>query len=427
MIPKFLGASGALIAAIGLLPAFAQVCPRDGDAARAHLSLEEAILKATENDLRPGAARAAVATARSERAIAALRPSDTLSLEFENFPGIGLAAEIDSLEVTGSFSRVWERGGKREARTTLAERGVEIAEAGVEISKADIAYEIQSLYVELALTQERALLAAERLETARAAEALINKRVEAARDPLLASARAAADALVAEGETARLTRDAERLRTALADFWGGAPDFGVDLCNLSPGGSHDEHTLDIASSPELARLEAERKQAQAAIRLAQAERVPDVTWSAGVRKFGVDESLGVLGGISVPLGAPNRAAPYEQKAGAQARQLEAEADALRQTLLRESARLERTALGAIDALTQLEAGPLPEAERAVALANDGYARGAFSYLDVLDAQRLLFDLREQRLDLLRTYHLAEAALARIQARNLPAALQETAR
>ena len=60
------------------------------------------------------------------------------------------------------------------------------------------------------------------------------------------------------------------------------------------------------------------------------------------------------------------------------------------------------------------------------LANDGYARGAFSYLDVLDAQRLLFDLREQRLDFLGNYHLAEAALARLQARNLPATLQETA-
>ena len=127
----------------------------------------------------------------------------------------------------------------------------------------------------------------------------------------------------------------------------------------------------------------------------------------------------------MPLGAPKRAAPYAQQAGAQARQLEAEADALRQTLLRETALLERTALGAKDALAQLEAGPIPEAERAVSLANDGYARGAFSYLDVLDAQRLLFDLREQRLDFLRTFHLAEAALARLQARNLPATVQET--
>lgn len=426
MIPKFLGASGALMAAIGFLPAFAEICPREPDAPYAHLSLDQAVRQALESDLRPGAARAAVATARTERAVAALRPSDTVNLDFENFPGVGLAAEIDSLEVTGTFNRVWERGGKREARSTLAERSVDIAEAGLDISKADIAFEIQSLYVELALTQERASLAAARLEAARNAEALIAKRVEAARDPLLAGSRAATDALVAEGEFNRLTQDADRLRATLADFWSGSTDFSVDLCGLSLDEGHTEHTLDVSRSPELARLEAQRSQAQAAIRLAEAERVPDVTWSAGVRKFGIDESLGVLGGVSVPLGAPKRAGPYEQQAGAQARQLEAESDALRQSLLRESARLERAALGAKDALAHLDTGPLPEAERAVRLANDGYARGAFSYLDVLDAQRLLFDLREQRLDFLRNYHLAEAALARLQARNLPATLQETA-
>ncbi len=425
MIPKFLSASGALVVALGFAPGFAQSCPRDADAQIAHLSLDQAIAKALESDLRPDAARAAVASARTERAIAALRPSDSVSLEFENFPGTGIAAEVENLEVTGTFSRVWERGGKRDARSQLAERSVEIAEAGVDISRADIAFEIQSLYVDLALTQERASLAQARLDAARAAEELISKRVKAARDPLLAGSRASADALIAEGELARLKQDADRLRAALADFWAGPADFAVDLCSFSPDGAHVEHSLDIGTSPELGRIEAERRKAEAAIRLAEAERVPDVTWSAGVRKFGTDESLGVVGGISVPLGAPKRAAPYAQQAGAQARQIEAEADALRQTLLRETALLERTALGAKDALARLEAGPIPEAERAVSLANDGYARGAFSYLDVLDAQRLLFDLREQRLDFLRTFHLAEAALARLQARNLPATVQET--
>jgi len=421
-----LSASCALLAACGLWPAAAQTCTRDSNAAALYLPLDEAVARALASDLRPAAARAAVSAARAEREIAALRPADTVSLGFENFPGSGLAAEIENLEVSGTFNRVWERGGKRDARTALAERGVEIAEASVDISRADIAYEIQALYVELVLTQERASLAAERLAASRDAEALIRKRVEAARDPLLAGSRAAADALMADGELARLTEDAERLRIALADFWGGDADFGVDVCGLSPDGKHGEHALDVSNSPELARIEAERRQAEAAIRLAEAERIPDVTWSAGVRKFGTDESLGVLGGVSVPLGAPKRAAAFEQKAGAQARQLEADADALRQSLLRESARLERTALGAAGALARIDTGPLPEAERAVALANDGYARGAFSYLDVLDAQKLLFDLREQRLDFLRTYHLAEAALARLQARNLPASLLESA-
>ena len=82
MIPKFLGASGALMAAIGFLPAFAETCPPSADAPYAHLSLDQAVRQALESDLRPGAARAAVVTARAERAVAALRPSDTVSIEF---------------------------------------------------------------------------------------------------------------------------------------------------------------------------------------------------------------------------------------------------------------------------------------------------------------------------------------------------------
>src|SRR3990167_4220782 len=252
-----LSASCALLAACGLWPAAAQTCPRDSDAAALYLPLDEAVARALASDLRPAAARAAVSAARAERAIATLKPADTASLGFENFPGSGLAAEIENLEVSGTFNRVWERGGKRDARTALAERGVEIAEASVDISRADIAYEIQALYVELVLTQERASLAAERLAASRDAEALIRKRVEAARDPLMAGSRAAADALMAEGELARLTEDAETLRAALADFWGGDADFGVDVCGLSPDGKHGEHALDVSNSPELARIEAE--------------------------------------------------------------------------------------------------------------------------------------------------------------------------
>ena len=426
MTSKFLSASGALLAVLGCLPAFAQSCPDLPEGAPAHLSLADAVRKALESDLRPDAARAAVAAARTERAISALRPADTVSLEFENFPGIGIASEIENLEVTGRFSRVWERGGKRDARTALAERAVDVAAAGLDISRANIAFEIQSLYVELAIISEQIALAEQRLAAARDAEKLIARRVEAARDPLLAGSRATTDALVAEGEVARLTTEADALKAALADYWEGQPDFSAGLCGLKQSSNdHADHSLDVSLSPELARLDAARRQADAAIRVAEAERIADVTWSAGVRKFGTDESVGVLGGVSIPIGSASRAAPLQQRAASQARQLDAEAEALRQSLLRDSARLERAALGALSALAAIDTGPLPEAERAVSLANEGYARGAFSYLDVLDAQRLLFDLREQRLDYLRTFHLAEAALARIQAANVPASLPES--
>ena len=46
-------------------------------------------------------------------------------------------------------------------------------------------------------------------------------------------------------------------------------------------------------------------------------------------------------------------------------------------------------------------------------AREGYAMGGFSYLDVLEAQRALTDARMRRISALRSYHRAEAALARI--------------
>lgn len=420
-----LSASAALVAALGALPASAEACGPPEERTRPLLALEETIARALEYDRRPEAARAAVTEARSQQAIAALRPADTVSLEVENFPGIGLAAEIDSLEITGIFSRVWERGGKRDARGEVARRSVAIAEAGIAASAAEVAYEVRTLYIELAVALEREALAREKLDVLNDALALIDRRVQAARDPLLAGARAKADALSAQGELSRLERETDALRQTLADYWGGSGDFDGHLCALASTGTHLNHLDKVSASPELSRLEAERRKADAEVRLAQADRVPDITWSAGVRKFGVDESVGVLGGISIPLGAPQRSAPYERSAAAEARRLDAEREAVHQALLRDVVRLERTARNALDAVALLEAGPIPEARRAVQLANDGYQRGAFSYLDVLDAQRALFTLRDERLSHLQTYHLAEAMIARLTASDLPATFRDS--
>lgn len=416
---KTLGAASALAAMLGALPAMAQVCGPAGQAGPA-LSLEDAVSHALAYDLRPETARAGVAAARTDVAIAALRPADTLMLEIENFPGLGVSANIDSVEITGTFSRVWERGGKREARSRLAESGVALAAAGISIVQADITYEVRTLYVELAIAQERLALAKERVAAAQASEALIDRRVEAARDPLLAGARAAADTMIAQADLAALERETQSLAESLSAYWSGAESYSASLCALNAPAQHVAHPEDFSTSPELSRIEAERRRAKASVRAAEAERVPDVTWTAGVRKFGVDESLAVLGGVSIPLGAPKRAAPHEAKAAAEVRKFEAQLEARRQTLLREHSRLERLALGALDTLAALDEGPIREAQRAVDLADDGYRRGAFSYLDVLDAQALLFDLRTKRLDQLRAYHLAEAAIARIRAEPLTA-------
>ena len=46
-------------------------------------------------------------------------------------------------------------------------------------------------------------------------------------------------------------------------------------------------------------------------------------------------------------------------------------------------------------------------------AADAYAKGLFRYLEVLDAQRTLFELHGQHLQALAAYHAAEADLERL--------------
>ena len=138
-----------------------------------------------------------------------------------------------------------------------------------------------------------------------------------------------------------------------------------------------------------------------------------MTWSVGVRKFGIEDDLAVIGGASIPLGASIRSDTAVARARAEQRRIEVQRDVLQQDLLRRAIGYQRNAITALDQIEEIDTALLPAATEAVELARDGYARGAFSYLDVIGAQRSVAILREERLAHLRTYILNEAALARL--------------
>ncbi|RAN33109.1 MULTISPECIES: TolC family protein [Hyphomonas] len=377
------------------------------------VTLEAAITRASDFDRRPDSAEAAIAAARTERSIARLRPADTVSLEIEDFPGTGLASNIDNLQVTGRFSRVWERGGKREARQALAESGVAVAQTGLALADYEIRHEIENLYAEAVFSEERLQLACERLEIATTLEAAIKRRVDAARDPMLASARAASDRLQAEADARRYAIEARDLRAALASYWGSDAEIRLDpsVMELAPS-ARAIGPADI-STPHLDSLDAEKARSVAKAEVEKASGVPDVTWSVGARKFGIEDDLAIIGGVSIPLGTGVRSEAGVAKARAEAFRFEAESEALRQELVRKAMAYQRASLSALDAIAEIDTILVPEAQRALDLATEGYNRGAFSYLDVFDAQRTLTALRDARLTYLRTHVLNNIELTHL--------------
>ena len=170
---------------------------------------------------------------------------------------------------------------------------------------------------------------------------------------------------------------------------------------------------DVSDNPELARIAAEEKRAQAAVALERARAHPDPTFSAGVRAFHeYDETAFVLG-VSIPLTLWDDNSAAISRAVSETTRTRLQAQALKRGLEREVASARRQIEIARAEIEAIDQRLLPAAEAAVVSADAGYARGGFSYLDVLDAQRVLADARLRRIDALHAYHHARLELIRL--------------
>lgn len=382
------------------------------------LTLEEAIARAVEADPGLQAAAAGVDAARGGLRQARTRPNPELSAEVENFNGEGELRGFDGAETTFSLSQEVELGGRRGARVQLADRELHGAELERVVRGLDLIRDVQIAYFDALAAGELVIIAEERLEIAQALNTSVNRRVSAARDPLMAGARAEAGLAEARISLARAQGEAATARATLASLLGGDTGFTLIPSDFALARAREHaHDNPTDSTPDLARLTAARDRANAAIRVERSLAWQNPTLSLGYRQFATDNDEGAfVAGVSIPLGVFDRNQGSVARARAEQRRAEFDLEAARRTIAREFAALQRAIATDAAAISATEDEVIPQAERALALAQDGYNRGAFSYLDVLEAQRALSDARQSRVDALRTYHNNEAALDRLTAR-----------
>lgn len=70
-------------------------------------------------------------------------------------------------------------------------------------------------------------------------------------------------------------------------------------------------------------------------------------------------------------------------------------------------------LAARSVVKLLQADALPNVQKAFDAANLGYQEGKFDYLDVLDAQRTLFEAKGRYIEALKAYHQAVTNIERL--------------
>jgi cobalt-zinc-cadmium efflux system outer membrane protein len=160
----------------------------------------------------------------------------------------------------------------------------------------------------------------------------------------------------------------------------------------------------VSASPEVVRWISEKRLREAEVKLADALRVPDLTLGAGIRRRegSADETL--VFGLSVPLQLFDRNQGSKAESRALLGWAEAEQRALEFRISALLLSLYEAAIHDLHLMEGLETEILPTAEEALELSREGFSLGRFSYLEVLDAQRTVFAVKQEYILAAASYH-----------------------
>ncbi len=174
-----------------------------------------------------------------------------------------------------------------------------------------------------------------------------------------------------------------------------------------------EEKLD--ANPDLVKLQSGLEQSKARLELEKANAIPDPRVNVGVRDFRDSGDQAFLVGIALPIpvfdanrGNIERARHEVSRTELDSRQfkLDAQIELTQSYAAMESAYLQAETL---------KNEVLPAADKAFRLSREGYGLGRFPYLEVLDAQRSLFEVKQQQIAATREFHAAKAQAERLTA------------
>jgi len=381
------------------------------------ITLDEAVAAAGGSAPVADAAQAGIEAARAARTVAGLRPNPAVQTQFENFAGSGDYRRDERLESTVSLAVPLELGGKRAARIAVADAQTDRAVLIAAIAQADIRLQVTQLYAEAIAAERRLSIARDQDRIARDVFNAARARVQAGRASPLEEQRADVALINAQANVERTARLAEAARANLS-LRIGQPVVGrLDVGWLDQLPQTHGPAVPPSASGTLALVaaDADLAIADAGIRLARSQRMPDLNVGPGVRRFSDTGDTALVFTLSLPIPLFNSGKAAVAQASAERSGVEAQR---RMTALDvEQAITTARAQAANAAVTAKTAsGPaLAAAEEAARIARIGYREGKFGQLDLLDSERTLAETRLTAIDALATYQNARAQLERLTA------------
>ena len=340
-----------------------------------------------------------------------------LSIEGENFLGTGSHHDFNQVETMVAMSQLFELGGKRDKRESLAITERDIARWDYESQRMDIIYQVATRYLQVLANQTRLKLADQSTAIAEEIHHKTTAKVKAGRVSPLEQGKSRVELAKARLYKAQVGSELSNDKQNLATVWGSiTPLFKQVSGNLLTIPSIPTLPTLLAHldhNPELARWSAEIERYHRAISLAKAQKIPDITFTTGIRHFAGENNVAMVAGLSVPLFIFDDKQTGVDEAEiilTQAMQNQRQAAVRIRSALIESyqqLKISQTSL------QMIENEMLPSSSEVLRAAQMAYKVGEIGALDLLDAQRTSFQANRQHIEAAVMFQLQVAKIERL--------------
>ena len=349
-------------------------------------------------------------SARDGAAIQArLLPNPEIGTDVENFAGQGEMKGFDSAETTIYLSQLIETGFKRDKRHRIALSEKELAVKDYEISRLDLMAAASRAFIRVLSAQELYELDRALVQVAEKTAAVIEERVAAGKVSPVEKTRTLIELAAARNEAMQAQRELNASREELSSYWGDKQVLfkraAGDLEVIREPLSTEELVKMLESSPYISKWDREIARKSAELELARAKAIPDISISAGVRNFQETDDNAFVFGITVPIPVFDRNQGGVMEAAAS---LESARYSRRGAIISLKARLLsglQRLRAAYSQASVLKREIMPQAQAAYQATEQGYMEGKFNLMQLLDAQRTLFNVKRQYIAALEDYHL----------------------
>ncbi|PPD43553.1 MAG: cobalt-zinc-cadmium resistance protein [Methylotenera sp.] len=346
---------------------------------------------------------------------AGARPNPTLSGQVQDLRSQNRISSI-------ILSQQLETAGKRDKRIAAADASIAIADADIRIAQAETSAKVYAAFYQVLAAQQAQMLAVELLQIGTTSTETTAKRVLAGKVSPVEETKAKVIEAGLKIELVNANQQLAAAKKRLISLWGKGLASTETTAFTAVGELDKFNTLpalaelaaELPNSPRLKKASLAVTQKQALSEIEKSKQTPDITVSLGAQR---NQELGGLTqaiiGLSIPIPLFDRNQGNLQSAKAREMQSQDEKTALENQLQAELAIAYAGWQSQIEAITTYTQDILPGAQSAFDAARKGFEFGKFSFLEVLDAQRTLFQTKTQFIQTQSSAHQAEADIQNI--------------